>query len=116
MKKLSPQQHREILAEMQLAALFNVKSWARRYNISPRTVKRLKAEALERMARIAQKGPIHCQVTVFNSNSGPPPRPTVAAAPLGPQTPSVAPAGPAMTAAVCSNKNSDGDQTRRAKA
>lgn len=46
--RLTPAQRREILTEMQLAELFTEKAWARRYQISPATVKRLRAEARER--------------------------------------------------------------------
>jgi hypothetical protein len=45
--KLTPEQRRAILAEMRLAELFTEKMWARRYRISTRTVKRLRAAARE---------------------------------------------------------------------
>jgi hypothetical protein len=55
MKKLTAEQHAEIIAEMRLAELFSVKMWARRYGVSPRTVKRLRVEARQRP--LARNGP-----------------------------------------------------------
>jgi FixJ family two-component response regulator len=63
--KLKADQRREIINEMILAELFSEKAWARRFQISPRTVKRLRAEARERMALMV---PENIQVTLFNSN------------------------------------------------
>jgi hypothetical protein len=48
--KLSRDDRRAIINEMVLSELFSEKAWARRYGISPRTVKRLRAEARELIA------------------------------------------------------------------
>lgn len=66
--KLKPDQRRAIINEMVLSELFSEKAWARRYGISPRTVKRLRAEARERMALNV---PQNISVTLFNSNREP---------------------------------------------
>jgi len=58
-----------LMNELALATLFNTKSWARRFGISERLVKRLRAEARDQLAQMARKGPVHCQVLVFNSGS-----------------------------------------------
>jgi hypothetical protein len=63
--KLKPDQRRAIMNEMILSELFSEKAWARRYGISVRTVKRLRAEARERMALMV---PENIHVTLFNSN------------------------------------------------
>ena len=68
--KLTSNQRREILSEMQLATLFNTKAWVRRFSISPRQVKRLRAEARELLARKAQKGPVNFCVMELNSKQG----------------------------------------------
>jgi hypothetical protein len=62
---------------MQLVTLlFNPKRWAERYRISPRQVKRLRAEVRERL--VAPKGPFHVQIVVSNNlNSGQPAAPKV---------------------------------------
>jgi DNA-directed RNA polymerase specialized sigma24 family protein len=62
--KLKPDQRRAILNEMILSELFSEKAWARRYGISARTVKRLRAEARE---RLAQSVPQNISVTLFNA-------------------------------------------------
>ncbi len=69
--KLSPERRRAILDEMVLAELFSEKAWCRRYQISARTVKRLRAEARELLARqlAAQNGPFNVVVMALN-NSG----------------------------------------------
>jgi hypothetical protein len=64
--KLKPDQRRAILNEMILSELFSEKAWARRYGISARTVKRLRAEARDRMALNV---PENIQVTLFNAGS-----------------------------------------------
>ena len=45
--KLRPEERRAIINEMVLSELFSEKSWVKRYGISARTVKRLRAEARE---------------------------------------------------------------------
>jgi hypothetical protein len=63
--KLKADQRRVLLNEMILAELFSEKAWARRYGVSIRTVKRLRAEARERMALMV---PANIHVTLFNAN------------------------------------------------
>lgn len=48
--KLSRDDRRAIINEMVLSELFSEKAWARRYGISARTVKRLRAQARELIA------------------------------------------------------------------
>jgi hypothetical protein len=48
--RLSRDDRRAIINEMVLSELFSEKAWARRYGISQRTVKRLRAEARELIA------------------------------------------------------------------
>lgn len=62
--KLTKDERREIIAEMRLADLFNVKMWSHRFGISPRTVKRLRAEA--RTRPLARKGPAQHLVLCVN--------------------------------------------------
>jgi hypothetical protein len=57
MKKLSPELREQLLNEMRLAALLNEKSWSRRYGLSPRQLRRLRAQALERP--LARSGDAH---------------------------------------------------------
>ncbi len=47
-RKLSPERHKEILDEMELAEIFNEQRWAQRYEISIPTVRRLRRESRER--------------------------------------------------------------------
>lgn len=63
--KLKPDQRRAIMNEMILAELFSEKVWARRYGISVRTVKRLRAEARERLALSV---PQNISVMLFNGS------------------------------------------------
>jgi len=63
--KLSPEKRREILREMRLAEIFNTKRWSQRYCMSHRTVKRLRAEAREQLAR---GGPATAVVVWFTTN------------------------------------------------
>ncbi len=46
--KLSPERERDLLNEMELAELLTEKAWQRRYGISPRTIRRLRARVRER--------------------------------------------------------------------
>lgn len=55
--KLPLARREELLNEMRLAALLNEKSWCRRYGVSSRTLRRLRAKALERP--LAQSGGDH---------------------------------------------------------
>lgn len=64
--KLTPDQLRELFNEMELAELFNTKTWSRRFGISPRQVKRLRAMVRERLAARAPKGPVNIVVMAFN--------------------------------------------------
>jgi hypothetical protein len=48
--KLSRDDRRAIINEMVLSELFSEKAWSRRYGISVRTVKRLRAQARELIA------------------------------------------------------------------
>ena len=67
MRKLSPEQRREILAEMQLVhRLFNPKRWAERFQISPRQVERLRAEA--RLGPMAERPPDTLRIVCFSTN------------------------------------------------
>jgi hypothetical protein len=61
--KIKPDQRRALMNEMILAELFSEKAWARRYGVSIRTVKRLRAEARERMALNV---PQNISVMLFN--------------------------------------------------
>jgi DNA-directed RNA polymerase specialized sigma24 family protein len=63
--KLKPDQRRAIINEMVLSELFSEKAWARRYGVSVRTVKRLRAEARE---RLALNVPESISVTLFNGS------------------------------------------------
>jgi AraC-like DNA-binding protein len=64
--KLTPDQRREILNEMELAELFTEKLWAQRFGISIPTVRRLRREARERHKLIRNvSGTLH--VLCFNS-------------------------------------------------
>lgn len=63
--KLKADQRRALINEMILAELFSEKAWARRYGVSITTVKRLRAEARERMILFV---PTNIQVTLFNTN------------------------------------------------
>jgi hypothetical protein len=78
--KLSSERRAVLLSEMQLATQFNTKAWCRRFGISPRQVKRLRAEARELLAELALKGPVQCHVVVFNSGGSKRPAPKVEAA------------------------------------
>jgi hypothetical protein len=49
MKKLSAERRRELLNEMWLAEWFTEKMWAKRYEISIPTVRRLRREARDRL-------------------------------------------------------------------
>jgi hypothetical protein len=63
--KLKADQRRALVNEMILAELFSEKAWSRRYGVSIRTVKRLRAEARERMALMV---PDNIHVTLLNTN------------------------------------------------
>jgi hypothetical protein len=66
--KLTPDQRREILNEMELADQFTEQRWANRYGISIPTVRRLRREARERRKLIPNvSGTVH--VVCFNSSS-----------------------------------------------
>lgn len=65
--KLSREREAELLAELTLATQFNTKAWCRRYGVSARTVKRLRAKAREDLAEKAHKGPVNLRVLVLNS-------------------------------------------------
>ena len=47
-RKLSPEQLRQLLWEMELAEQFTEKRWSERFHISPRSIRRLRAEVLGR--------------------------------------------------------------------
>jgi hypothetical protein len=66
MKRLSPGDRAWLLNEMMLSSQFNTKAWSRRFGISPRQVRRLRAEAREILAATAANGPVLCQVKVLN--------------------------------------------------
>ncbi|MGO9038185.1 MAG: hypothetical protein ACLQKH_09385 [Steroidobacteraceae bacterium] len=55
--KLSAERRAELLAEMRLAQFFTEKEWNRRFGVSPRTLRRLRAEALEHP--LARSGDLH---------------------------------------------------------
>jgi hypothetical protein len=71
--KLTPEQRVELLNEMRLAEIFNTKMWSRRFGISPRTVKRLRAELRGQptgpMGATAPNGPATAQVLPLNAGS-----------------------------------------------
>ena len=60
MKRLSPGDRAWLLNEMMLSSQFNTKAWSRRFGISPRQVRRLRAEAREILAATAANGPVLC--------------------------------------------------------
>jgi hypothetical protein len=69
--KLTLDQRREILNEMELAEQFTEKRWAVRYGISIPTVRRLRAEARERRVRLIANHSTDLHVLIFNSGSKP---------------------------------------------
>jgi hypothetical protein len=66
--KLSSDQRREILDEMELAEQLTEKRWAGRFGISIPTVRRLRREARERRDRLIPNVSRDVHVIVFNSN------------------------------------------------
>lgn len=66
--KLTADQHREILNEMELAEQFTEKRWSTRFGISIPTVRRLRREARERRERLIPNVSQDLHVIVFNSN------------------------------------------------
>ena len=67
MSALPPAREAELLAEMELAELFTEKMWQRRYGLSPRTLRRLRAKMRERQRPVAALGPDTVHVVVIQS-------------------------------------------------